>query len=179
VPAVAVLRALLIVVLIALALPFAVGLTLPPRYEASAVLESKRTPEEVWSALTAFERNPVTGAAMKRFERLPDVAGRPAWSEDLGETRIRVEVAEMTPPARLVLDVADAKVPVSARVEIGVQPMAPGSRITAHWITEVRGGSWMTPLFRLAMKLANGAGSSARGYLDRLAVNLGEAKPAR
>jgi uncharacterized protein YndB with AHSA1/START domain len=175
----AVLRVLLIVVVIALALPFVIGMTLPSTYEASAVLESKRTPDEVWSALTTFEKNPVTGAAMKRFERLPDVEGRPAWNEVMGETRIRVEVAELTPPARLVLRMADAQVPVSARVEIGVQPMAPGSRITAHWVTEVRGGSWISPLFRLAMKIAKGAESSARGYLDRLAANLGEAKPGR
>lgn len=167
------LRIALRVVLLFFLLVLGAGFLLPERYSAEEALVSAHPPREVWDALQRFENNPMTGALMKRFVRLADERGLPAWIEDLGETRIHVAMTDASPLQSAAFAMTDSATGVSARLVLKLTPRGGGTRLEAAWMTRVP-ASPTAPLFRFAMLTSNGARSSARGYLEGVARTLGE-----
>src|SRR5205085_241578 len=139
----------LAVLALLLVAPFVVGSFLPERYEGHVCLTLRQAPEEVWAALSDYEKHPVTGSMRQKTEKLPDENGLPAWVEDLGSTRITVTTTEATPPRRLRRHFADASLPMTSDVDLRLEPDGAGCRVSASAVTTIRPGTWHVPLFRL------------------------------
>ncbi len=80
-----------------------IGLFLPIEHVTSTSLLLDRPPEIVWRVLTDFDGMPLWRSDLTGLERLPDLAGRPAWRE-ISRTGNRVlELSVAEPPRRLVM----------------------------------------------------------------------------
>jgi hypothetical protein len=86
-----------------LALAWGAGLALPREVLIRTQEVMARPPETIWRVLLDFDGMPLWRSDLTRLERLPDLAGLPAWRE-VGKHATRVmalTVAE--PPRRLIL----------------------------------------------------------------------------
>ena len=103
------------------ALVFLVGSFLPESYRANGHLDVAMTPNELWTRLMDFEKHPMAAAMAKGTEKLPDENGLPVWIEDMGHTKARVRTVVMEAPHRLVRELVDTVVPMTARVEVSIE----------------------------------------------------------
>jgi len=169
-----ILRAVVLGIFAVLALGVIVGMMLPTRYEATASIKLLgKPPEDVWVSIVDVEKHPLTGAQRRSFTRLPDDQGLPAWVETIDGGKINARVTEAHPPERLVIEMRDSMLPVSATNDVTIEQLDDGTRVRSHWTTRIESGSWQVPMFRVAMTLSNGARASARDYLSRVSTNLG------
>src|SRR5262245_52787899 len=128
-------------VLLALVLiPFLVGLFLPERYEARVRLSLARPADDVWQALCDHRAHPLAGKMCRKVEELPG-GPLPAWTEDLGQTKVTVQTLEATRPTRMVCTMADSVVPMTARWELGLTPSGEGCVVSAFSEVVVRRGT--------------------------------------
>lgn len=156
--------------------PFVVGSLLPERYTAHVVARYDKPPAELWKALTDPRAVPCGGKMARSVELLDDEDGRPVWREDLGSSVTTIRTAESRPSERLVLELSDSVVPMTARWELAIEPDGPdgsGSRITAHNETVVASGTWHVPLFRFILKVLNAAEKGVADYLRRAGQRAG------
>ena len=154
------------------ALLYCVGFFLPSIYETKLGAVLNKAPEEVWAALTDYQKHPVTGPMRRKTEPLPEVHGLPAWVEDMGQTRITVTTVEARAPAKLVREMKDQVVPMTARHEVTLERLENGTSITAMARTEIRSGTWHVPIFRLVITLTRGGGSNLKRFWVGLAKSL-------
>ena len=164
-----------LLVLVGLALlPFLVGFFLPEEFTARIQFNISKTPEEVWAAISEYEKHPVTGAMKKRVTRLPDAGGLPVWVEDMGSSQITVWVTEQTPPTHQKRHLKDSVVPMTADWTFQIEKVEGGSRVTATNHTLIRSGTWHVPVFRFIMTLTKGAEVGLRDYWSGVAREFGE-----
>jgi hypothetical protein len=124
-----------------------VGLRLPEVYAASGSVDVELSPEELWKELSDFEAHPRAGKMARKVERLPDVDGRPSWTEDLGQTVVTWTAVEWEPPHRMVCEARDSVVPMTARWETVIEAAAEGggSRVRVSNRTVIAKGTWHVP----------------------------------
>lgn len=156
-------------------LPLLVGTFLPENYDAGLQFTIHRPPEEVWAALSNYEKHPMSGAMMKSVQRLPDENGLPVWVEEMGETKITVKTLESEAPNYVRRQLQDHVVPMTAVTEIRIEPVEGGSRITATSHMTIRSGTWHVPIFRVILTLTNGAEKGLKDFFTGIARELGEA----
>jgi len=157
-----------------IAIVFVVGFFLPETYTAQVQFNIARPPEEVWAAVADYQKNPLGGAMRKGTQPLPNVNGLPAWTEDLGDTRLRIETREATPPNFVRRYVKDEMVSMDGHWEIRIEPAGGGSRVTASNEIHVRTGTWHAPIFRVMLSMVNGARRGLEEYSTHLAAGFGE-----
>ena len=169
-----VLRAIVVGLFALIVLGVIAGLLLPSRYEAGASIKLfAKHPQDVGVSIVDVEKHPLTGSARKSFTRLPDENGLPVWVEGIDGSKVNARVTQAQPPERLVMEMQDSALPVSATNDVTIEQLEDGTRVRSHWTTTIRSGSWQVPMFRLAMALSNGAKLSANDYLSRVSRNLG------
>lgn len=153
------------------ALVFTAGMFVPRDHAVSVRARYARKPSEVWGAITAFADQPSWRPELESVERLPDVAGRPAWVEHSRHGAMPLEVVEWDEPRRMVARIADA----SGTLAFGG---------TWTWnLREVPGGCELTItengfvrnlVFRLVAHYALGYTRTAEAYLRALGARFGE-----
>src|SRR5262245_13771733 len=132
--------ALLILVMI-------IGRFLPEHYHCKVETALSRPPEEVWSQLMDFRKHPLTGSMAKRVEDRPSTNGLPVWLEDMGSSKVTVTTIESKPPMRLVREMVDSVVPMTARSVVDLTRTESGCQATASHDVWVRNGTWHVPIF--------------------------------
>ncbi len=152
---------------------FAIGWMLPAHYSSGASAVLPAPPEAVWGMLIDHERTPCSSHMCKGIERLPDQNGAPCWREDIGSSAITVRSVEQEPPRRIVRELEDSVVPMRARWELELEPVAAGTAVSVQQTGTIERGTWHVPLFRIAIHLG-AARAGMKAYLRRLATNLGE-----
>lgn len=162
-----------IVVLLIVAV-FGIGMLLPETYHAQIQLTLHQPPDAVWAAVTDYNKHPTSGAMRKSTQALPDVNGLPAWMEDMGDTRLRIETREASPPSFVRRYLRDETVSMDGFWEIRIQPVEGGSRITASSELHVRPGTWHAPIFRVIMSLTSAVRQSLENYWTGIAASFSE-----
>lgn len=167
---------------------YVVGARMKPDYRGRVEIELAAAPEVVYAALEDYANSPHGGDAVLEVRPLlagPEAAslgvarasyaeaGLVAWSEDLGRTQVTVRTVEAVAPLRLVREMQDDVLPMSARWELELLPTARGTKVVLRHSGSIEDGPWQVPLVRL---MAKGFGQADRGpqrFLESLAERLG------
>jgi hypothetical protein len=154
--------AVAIVVLIVL-----VGAMLPKGHVVTRSASCRRPPEEVWAVITG---DPRWRSDVQGYHPLPPRNGHRTWKElDRRGSGITFEEVDAIPPQRLVVRIADAKLPFGGVWTYVVTPDAGGCTVT---ITE--NGEVYNPLFRFVSRFIIGHTASVNAYLNNLRRKFGE-----
>jgi uncharacterized protein YndB with AHSA1/START domain len=87
---------------------FLAGLALGSERTVTGRALLERSPEAIWRILLDLDGMPLWRSDLAGLERLPDLAGHPAWRE-IGKRGSRViQLSAAEPPTRLVLQTSDA-----------------------------------------------------------------------
>ena len=141
-------RRALLVLAAGLAVLSLAGLFLGVEQSVSGEAELSRPPETVWRVLMDFDGMPLWRSDLRGLERLPDLAGRPAWRE-IGNGGGRViELAAAEPPSRLVLRDTRDGVPAFPLRTFELAASLGGTRITLTERSRV-----LNPLLRVRYRL--------------------------
>ncbi len=148
-----------------------VGALLPRGHTASRTGQFRQPPDSVWRVITDFASAPAWRPDVRAVERLPDRDGHAVWQEtDKHGQRLPLEVLEFVPPRRLVMRIADPKLPFGGTwtYEIGPAAGDEGSTLT---ITE--DGEIYNPIFRFVARFIFGYTATMESYLRALARRFG------
>ena len=160
-------------VVLLLATPFIAGNFLPQDYRGHVTAVYAAPPDEVWAALNDHHRTPVTGAQHLGTKDLPSENGLAVWEEDMGESVITVRTLEATEGARLVREYSDSVVPMTAHVELTLEPLGDGTRVVGANRLTIADGTWHVPLFRFILTVTGGANTSLEEYFRGIGSALG------
>jgi uncharacterized protein YndB with AHSA1/START domain len=147
-------RALTVLAIVATALAgsFLAGILLPVEHVGVGHALLDRSPETVWRVLTDLDGMPLWRSDLTAVERLPNVAGRPAWREiGRGGTRV-VELTLADPPRRLVTQRA-----AGGRSALPIRTFDLDSAATGTRVTITERGEVRNPLARILVRLRSGA----------------------
>jgi uncharacterized protein YndB with AHSA1/START domain len=160
-----------IVVLLAgvLLLIVLIGALLPKEHVATREGRYHQPPDAIWKAITDIDAMPSWRVGLKSVKRLPDVNGLPAWVETLNNGVIPLEATASEPPGKLVVRIADPKLPFGGTwtYEIHATPEGSTLRITEN-------GEVYNTVFRFVLRFFLGYTATIDGYLTSLAKKFGE-----
>lgn len=139
------------------------GRMLPQIHRASSFVTLQKSPEAVWSAITNVEAMPTWRSGLKKVERGPDRNRNPVWIEHTRHGPMPYEWIEITPPRRLVLRIAEPKLPFGGTWTFELTPIAAGVELS---ITE--DGEIYNPLFRVLARFFFGYHAIIDTYLRDL-----------
>ncbi len=154
--------------------PLLVGRFLPKQFSTVTQLRIRRTPQAVWDAIGDYQKLPISARMHRATEVLPDVDGRPAWRENIGSSRIRIETIEADAPSRLVRQFQDEVVPMRLRMQYDIEPADDGSLVRCTANGTVDNGTWHAPFFRFMIHVFGGAKSGQKQYLASVAKHFDE-----
>ncbi|HET9402704.1 MAG TPA: SRPBCC family protein [Candidatus Acidoferrales bacterium] len=151
-----------------------IGALLPQNHVATRAAKFRRSPQELWRAITNISDFPSWRPGVKSVERLPDREGHMMWLERTSHDAIPYEAIESSPPdsggkARLVGKIADPKLPYGGTWTYEVTPAADGTELR---ITER--GEVYNPIFRFISRFIMGHAMTINHYLAALGKKFGE-----
>ncbi|MFQ5460032.1 MAG: SRPBCC family protein [Anaerolineae bacterium] len=152
------------------ALLYILGSRIPRDHVASAILEVHDSPPEaVWAVLDTPREYPSWRKAVSEVRLLTPAAGRKRWQEKSRFGTITFTQVEASPPAHMVVVIADA-----------------GQGFGGSWTYEIQatnGGSFVaiaekgyvdSPFFRLISRYVTGYDATMLQFLEELSARLGE-----
>ena len=147
----------------AVAMVTLIGASLPKGHVASLEKRLPIDPQSLWTILTDVDSFAAWRPDVKRIETLPDIEGRPVWTEHTTSGRIRFAVDRMEPPRTLVVRIADPDLPFGGTWTYEILEDGNGSSLR---ITER--GEVYNPIFRFIARFVFGYEKTIRTYLDAL-----------
>lgn len=150
-----------------------IGLLMPERYEGRSSVVYAKSSDEVWDALLAYDKHPMTGKMMKGVQEQDVHDGLPAWTEDMGRGElIMVNTLEAERPLRMVREMASKSVPMTSRWEYTLEPAGDGCKLSIDAVTTIKTGTWHVPIFRVMMALGGGVKKGLDDQMDMVADTL-------
>jgi hypothetical protein len=146
-----------------------IGWLLPEKHVATREGRYRQSPEAIWKAITDIDAMPSWRAGLKSVKRLPDHNGMSAWVETLDSGTIPLETTLSEPLQKLVVRIADPKLPFGGTWTYEVRAIPEGSALR---ITE--NGEVYNPFFRFVSRFILGYKNTIDGYLKSLARKFGE-----
>ena len=153
-----------ILILIAL-----VGYLLPKEHTVTREARFHQTPRAVWETITDFEAMPTWRQGLKSIKRLPDKNGLPVWVETLDSGIIPLETMASQPPSKLVVRIADPKLPFGGTWTYEITTLPSGSSLRIR-----EDGEIYNPVFRVLARFVFGYNATIDTYLKSLAKKFGE-----
>ena len=167
-----ILRILGVIVAIVL-LVVVIGALLPRQHTVSRQAVYHQPPEQIWQAITDYQKFPEWRKTVLRVEPFPSANGYPAWTEfSAHDMKIPLQVTESVPPHRLVTRIADPKLPWGGTWTTEIEPAGSGTGFTAVRITE--NGEVGNPVFRFMARFVFGYTATIDAYLIALGQKFGE-----
>lgn len=158
---IAVLAVVVVVLLVAV-----IGWLLPKGHVASRSASLRFSPAAVWKVISG---PPGWRPDIKSYQELPEHDGHRMWREtDKSGQTITYEAIESAPPERLVVQIADPKLPFGGTWTYEIAPTADGCTLT---ITE--NGEVYNPIFRFVSKLFMDPSATVNAYMAALQTELG------
>jgi hypothetical protein len=161
---------ILVIALLVLAAPVIaivlMGLNLPQTHVASRSVSFPTHPQaEVWNLISG---PPDWRPEVQRFEALPDRDGHRMWREHGSHGRsIAYELVASEPPRKMVVRIAEPKLPYGGTWTYELEPEAQGSRLT---VTEA--GEVYNPIFRFVSRYVMGHTATIDAYFKALSGKL-------
>lgn len=161
---------LIVIALLLLAAPViaivAIGASLPQSHIArGSTTFPHRSQAEVWRVISG---PPDWRPEVQRFESLPERDGHRRWREYGSHGRsIAYELVESDPLRKMVVRIAEPKLPYSGTWTYDLQPQGDGSRLT---VTEA--GEVYNPVFRFVSRYVIGQTATIDAYLKALSAKL-------
>lgn len=155
---------------LAVAVAAVLGALSPEAHTATRQVRLDRTPEEVWQVLTDIPAYPSWRSGLKRVEMLESEDGMVTWREHSREGKLRMQLAELDPPRRLVAKVADPSLPYSGAWTCELTPDGDSCVVR---LTE--DGEVYNVLYRFAARYVFRHTSGLDEYLISLGTHYGEA----
>jgi hypothetical protein len=152
------------VVLIAL-----IGSILPHRHTATRAAVYRRTPAELFAVMENFAAMPSWRSGLTGVDILPPNEGRASFREDSGRRPITFVVLENRPSEKLVLKIADEKLPFGGTWTYEISSEAGGARLRITEDGEIRNA-----LFRFLSRFVFGYTATMDTYLRDLGKKFGE-----
>jgi hypothetical protein len=150
----------------------ALGALLPAKHVSTRAARFQRSPVQVWSIITDFQKFPEWRTNLKRVEPLTPVNGYPSWREiDARGHIIPYVIVDSVSPQRLVTKIADPKLPFGGTWTFEITPTNDGSASTVR-ITE--NGEIYNPVFRFVARFFLGFSATEAQYLRDLGAKLQE-----
>lgn len=153
-----------ILILIAL-----IGWLLPKAHTATREARFHQPPDAVWKAITDIDAMHSWRQGLKSIKHLPDQNGMPAWVETSDSGTIPFETVASQPPSKLVIRIADPKLPFGGTWTYDITPVAGGSSLRIREDGEV-----YNPVFRFLTRFVFGYYGTMDTYLKSLAKKFGE-----
>ena len=152
-----------------------IGALLPQNHIATRAAKFRRSPQELWQAITNIPDFPNWRPGLRSVERLPDRDGHTMWLERTSHDAIPYEAIEFSPPdsvgkARMVGKIADLKLPYGGTWTYELTPADGGG--TDLRITER--GEVYNPIFRFVSRFVMGHTKTIDDYLVALGQKFGE-----
>lgn len=149
-----------------LILIIAVGALLPQKHHVSRTISLPQPVETVWSLIFG---PPMWRPDIRNYRELPPQNGHRMWLEtDKHGQTITYEAMESTPPRRLVVRIADPKLPFGGTWTFDLLPKDKSCTLT---ITE--DGEVYNPLFRFVSRFVIGHTATFDAYVNALRAELG------
>jgi polyketide cyclase/dehydrase/lipid transport protein len=126
-------------------------------------------PEVIWTTITDIDAMPAWRQGLKSVQRLPDKNGLPAWVETLDSGIIPLETVASQPPSKLVVRIADPKLPFGGTWTYEITPLPSGSTLRIQ-----EDGEIYNPIFRFLARFVFGYAGTIEAYLKSLAKKFGE-----
>jgi len=146
----------------------AVGAMLPVQHHASRKARLRVSPEALYAVIAG---PPDWRTGVKRFGVLPDRGGRRQWwEEDNHGQKIAYELVDDVNGRRIVVRIADRKLPFGGTWSFDIAPAAGGEsdlRVTED-------GEVYNPIFRFMARFVFGYTASIEGYLRDLGTKFGQ-----
>ena len=144
-----------------------VGAMLPKGHVATRSASYHRPPEDVWAVITD---DPRWRSDVQGYHPLQARNGHRTWKElDRRGSGITFEEIEAIPPQRLVVRIADEKLPFGGYWTYVIAPEPGGCTLT---ITE--NGEVYNPVFRFVSRFVIGHTATLDTYLNNLRRKFGE-----
>ena len=115
-----------------------IGALLPRRHLATRTAVYRQTPAELFAVIANFAAMPSWRSGLSGVEILPPNGGRASFREAAGRRPITYVVLENRPPEKLVLQIADEKLPFGGTWTYEVSPEAGGARLRITEDGEIR-----------------------------------------
>ena len=148
-----------------------IGALLPKQHTASRSITVNASPETVWKLISG---PPTWRPDVKSYEELPVQNGHRMWREtDKHGQTITYEQIEASEPKRMVMKIADPKLPFGGTWTFDIEPNTQGCSLT---ITE--NGEVYNPIFRFVSRFVMGHTATIDAYLTALKANLSTARKA-
>lgn len=146
-----------------------IGCLLPKAHQVTREAQFPEPPDAIWRAITDIDAMPRWRQGLKSVKRLPDKNGLPAWAETSASGTIPFETVASEPPSKLIVRIADPKLPFGGTWTYEVAPLAAGSSLRIREDGEV-----YNPVFRFLSRFVFGYSGSLDDYLKSLATKFGE-----
>lgn len=145
------------------------GYLLPKEHTVTREARFQQSPEVIWKTITDIDGMPAWRQGLKSVKRLPDRNGLPAWVETLDSGTIPLETITSQPPSKLVVRIADPKLPFGGTWTYEITPLPSGSSLRIQEDGEV-----YNPLFRFLTRFVFGYAGTIDAYLKSMAKKFGE-----
>ncbi|HEX8837076.1 MAG TPA: SRPBCC family protein [Candidatus Acidoferrum sp.] len=146
-----------------------IGWLLPKAHSVSREAQFPVPREAIWKAITDVEAMPVWRQGLKSVKLLPDKNGLPSWVETSASGTIPFETVVSQPPSKLVVRIADPRLPFGGTWTYEVTPVAAGSSLRIREDGEV-----YNPVFRFLSRFVFGYSGTIDAYLKSLERKLAE-----
>ena len=147
-----------------------VGMLMPQSHIVSRSVQVKQSPDVIFNAITDWTSFPNWREGVKGVKERTGEAGRVSWIEVTSFGEIPLEILESHSPDKLVVRIADPKLPFGGIWTYDIQP-APGGGST-FTITEA--GDVYNPIFRVMSKYIFGHAATIEAYQRSLKKKFGE-----
>jgi uncharacterized protein YndB with AHSA1/START domain len=149
-----------------------IGYLLPKAHTVTREARFHQPPEVIWKTITDIDAMPAWREGMKSVKRLADRNGLPAWVETLDSGIIPLETVAWQPTAKLVVRIADPKLPFGGTWTYEITPLPSGTNLLIREDGEV-----YNPLFRFLSRFVFGYTGTIDAYLKSMAKKFGEQSP--
>lgn len=146
-----------------------IGWLLPKAHSVSREAQFPEPPEAIWKAITDIEAMPAWRQGLKSVKHLPDKNGLPSWVETSASGTIVFETVVSQPPSKLIVRIADPRLPFGGTWTYEITPVAAGSSLRIREDGEV-----YNPVFRFLSRFVFGYSGTIDAYLKSLERKLAE-----
>jgi polyketide cyclase/dehydrase/lipid transport protein len=146
-----------------------IGYLLRKEHAVTREARFHQSPEVIWKTITDIDAMPSWRQGLKSVKRLPDKNRLPAWVETLDSGTIPLETLTALPPLKLVVRIADPKLPFGGTWTYEITPAPEGCSLRIREDGEV-----YNLIFRFLSRFVFGYSATIDTYLKSLGMKFDE-----